>query len=156
FWWRALYAHQWESPSELYSRESALWGRAATDDGGRSTVDVRIELEHVSGIDESTVQLHDTRDRKKTPGAYALWPARSPHAVRRTPGTRFRVTLVAPVDRDAEIRSTIRAWLLFGGYGGRTRRGLGSFGVIGDPTTWLPSKPTREAIAALFGRDILA
>ena len=42
FWWRALYGHQYETPEKLYAAESALWGRAADDNGGRSAVEVRI------------------------------------------------------------------------------------------------------------------
>jgi CRISPR-associated protein Cmr1 len=47
-------------------------------------------------------------------------------------------------------------WLLFGGYGGRTRRGLGSFKVGGDASGWLPAHATRESLKALFGRDVFA
>lgn len=42
FWWRALYAAQYTSADALHQRESALWGRAATDDGGRSAVEIRL------------------------------------------------------------------------------------------------------------------
>ncbi|HLV12164.1 MAG TPA: RAMP superfamily CRISPR-associated protein, partial [Trueperaceae bacterium] len=41
-WWRALYAAQYTSADALHQRESALWGRAATDDGGRSAVEIRL------------------------------------------------------------------------------------------------------------------
>jgi CRISPR-associated protein Cmr1 len=159
FWWRALYSAQFHSAQELYARESELWGRAATDEGGRSAVEARIDVEQAGSIDNNDIDL------QRTPGAYALWPARAekrqgqitkPPAARRLPGTRFRLTLVVPADREGEVRNVVRAWLLFGGYGSRTRRGLGSFKVLDDPSSWLPSKATRDAITTLFGPDVLA
>jgi CRISPR-associated protein Cmr1 len=72
------------------------------------------------------------------------------------PGTQFRLTLIAAASCESEVRNALRAWVLFGGYGGRTRRGLGSLRVLDDPSSWLPSKATREAIKALFGFDVLA
>jgi CRISPR-associated protein Cmr1 len=160
FWWRALYAVQYQSANELYERESELWGRAATDDGGRSSVEVRIDVEPASEIDDNDIDLQGT------PGAYALWPARGetrqgqgtkPPAPRRQPGTRFSLTLLVSADHVAEVRNALRAWILFGGYGGRTRRGLGSLKVLLDESNgWLPTAATRTAFTSLFGVDIFA
>lgn len=151
FWWRALYASQCSSTEDLYRRESALWGRAANDGGGRSAVEIRVDVEGNGGaIDDSDIDLQQTL------GAYALWPARAEK--RRKPGTRFVLTLkVAGTDTDeVEIKNALRAWILFGGYGGRTRRGLGSLKVIGDVNGWLPTTATREGLTNLFGLDIFA
>jgi CRISPR-associated protein Cmr1 len=162
FWWRALYAAQYPSASALYARESEIWGRAATDEGGRAAVKIRIDVEKTGAIDTGDIRLYDSRDGKATPGAYALWPARAekktktPPAPRRVPGTQFRLTLVAASSCETEVRNALRAWILFGGYGGRTRRGLGSLRVLDDSTSWLPSEVTRDAIKALFGLDVLA
>jgi len=162
FWWRALYASQCQSAEKLYERESGLWGRAATDDGGRSAVEIRIDVDRAGSTDNSGVQLYDSRDGKATPGAYALWPARgetgtkTPPAPRRHPGTQFQLTLKVAATWEAEVKNAVRAWILFGGYGGRTRRGLGSLKVMDSPSTWLPSSATREALTTLFGSDILA
>jgi CRISPR-associated protein Cmr1 len=164
FWWRALYASQCSSAEELYRRESALWGRAATDDGGRSAVEIRVSVERAGGTDNSEIRLYPGQGQQATPGAYALWPARAetrtntPTAPRRQPGTQFQLTLkVAGTDKDeVEVRNAVRAWILFGGYGGRTRRGLGSLKVIGDVNGWLPAVATREVLTSLFGDDIFA
>lgn len=40
------------------------------------------------------------------------------------PGTQFRLTLIAAGSCETEVKNALRAWILFGGYGGRTRRGL--------------------------------
>ncbi|MGQ0536801.1 MAG: type III-B CRISPR module RAMP protein Cmr1, partial [Methanobacteriota archaeon] len=157
FWWRALHGHQFHRPADLYAAESALWGRAATDEGGRSAVEIRIDVNQAGGIDDSDIHL------QQTPGAYALWPARAETrqitkrpAPRRKPGTSFTLTLAAPEDSEAAVRNAVRAWLLFGGYGSRTRRGLGGFTVLEDMGSWLPASATRDALTTLFGRDVLA
>jgi len=163
-WWRALYAAQYTNADALHQRESALWGRAATDDGGRSAVEIRVCVDRTGGTDNSEIRLYPGQGQQATPGAYALWPARAetrtntPTAPRRQPGTQFQLTLkVAGTEKDeAEVRNALRAWILFGGYGGRTRRGLGSLKVIGDVNGWLPTAATREALTSLFGFDIFA
>ncbi|MCC6696209.1 MAG: type III-B CRISPR module RAMP protein Cmr1 [Candidatus Hydrogenedentes bacterium] len=162
FWWRALNGHLYDSPKELYIRESHLWGRAAEVEGGRSAIELRVAVEQAGKSDSSDIRLYDSRDGKATPGAYALWPAREekrkglPTAPRRAPGTRFRLTLLAPSSDIKEVENVVRAWLLFGGYGSRARRGLGSFRVVDAPEVWLPTAAKREEFERLFGRDIFA
>jgi CRISPR-associated protein Cmr1 len=162
FWWRALYAWQHPTVQALRKRESTLWGCAATNDGGRSAIEVRIRVDRYGDIDSSDIRLNDSRDGRATPGAYALWPAREERrtktltAPRRAPGTQFHLTLTATPDCEAEVRNAVRAWILFGGYGGRTRRGLGSLTVLDDVGVWLPSAATGDGIKKLFGVDIFA
>lgn len=161
FWWRACHASGMPL-SELYHREGRLWGRAADDAGGRSVVEVRVTGLKPGELDESEVGFH-------TPGAYALWPARATTrandpqqtAPRRRPGTRFSLDVRCPPSLEAEVRATLRAWILFGGYGGRTRRGLGSLSIsptaaVAERDQWLPAAPTRDAIEVCFGEDVFA
>jgi CRISPR-associated protein Cmr1 len=160
FWWRALYATRSAGAADLYQREGALWGRAATDEGGRSGVEVRVTLVREGSTDSSEIRLYPSQGQPATKGAYALWPARAPKgtntptAPRRQPGTQFRLTLRVPAAHEAEVKNALCAWILFGGYGGRTRRGLGSLKVVGLPTRWLPTAASREALTSLFGVDI--
>lgn len=164
FWWRALYAAQFANTNELYQRESALWGRAASDEGGRSAVEIRVSIEHRGHRDDNEIILYPRKNQQETPGAYALWPARAetrtkmPTAPRRQPGTKFQLTLkiAGTEEYEIEVKNALRAWILFGGYGGRTRRGLGSLTVIDNVSDWLPTAATREAIKKLFGFDIFA
>lgn len=154
FWWRTLRGHEFTSAEDLYREESTLWGKASTDAGGRSAVEIRVDVQSAGKPDDADI------DPQRTPGAYALWPARAaqrtntPAAPRRQPGTRFRLILAAPKELEAELHNVLRAWLLFGGYGSRTRRGLGSFTVPEDARTWLPATALREAFTTLFGRDV--
>jgi CRISPR-associated protein Cmr1 len=158
FWWRALFGQNYQTADDLFQAESALWGRAASDEGGRSAVEIEVALLQRSGKDESNVELGDT-------GAYALWPAREtrergvvkdPAAPRWQPGLRFRLLCAVPTDYEREVRDAIRAWLLFGGYGSRTRRGVGSLAARSDREQWLPARASRAEFARLFGRDLFA
>ncbi len=101
--------------------------------------------------------------------AYALWPARvqdanpNGHLPRRRPDTvSFALRIVGPKSGEQVLQNVVRAWILFGGYGSRTRRGLGSLTVDGDEKErrqWLPNlvadpneKPTPAELADnLFG-----
>lgn len=172
FWWRALYGHDFVGdPRGLFRAESTLFGRAARDDveEGRSRVDIRVQMEDIAGLDQADIQLYDRKDKQgrvitpETKGSYALWTAQSqkedrwtnkpyvPPAPRRQPGSVFTLKLTAPADDVPVLRNVLRAWILFGGYGGRTRRGLGSLTYTGDkPEEWLPSGATRAEINARF------
>lgn len=156
FWWRALYGHELADPGALWDHERTLWGCAAAGDrGGRSAVEIRVKVTRVGEADHRGVH-------PQQPGGYALWPAREerakgvPPAPRRLAGTRFRLVLVAPEEREQEVRNAVRAWLLFGGYGSRTRRGLGSVSAVEDAAGWLPASATAGGFQALFGRSIFA
>jgi CRISPR-associated protein Cmr1 len=163
FWWRALYGHEYhDDPRRLFNDEAKIWGRASVADAtsGRSLVDLRIDaIKPVDDFDDGSPL--DDRD-----SAYALWPARIPnsriHLPRRKPGTRFKLTLLAPDSGifSDQLQNTVRAWILFGGYGSRTRRGLGSLTVVEDRTVWLAEctkiESLSEGLTKLFSHDPFA
>ena len=158
FWWRALYGHGFADHAEVAKREAEIWGgiaRAGGDEGKRSAVDVTVTVERRSEKDTEDISF-------KAPAAYALWPARkgkqdSEPAPRWKPGLRFRLTVNVEPAHEEEVRRAIRAWILFGGYGGRTRRGCGSLTVVSDDKhTWLPKEPTRKELGRLLGSDAFA
>lgn len=149
FWWRALHGHQYENAADLYRAESEHWGHAATEHGGRSAVDLRIKVLRAPAKDTSTINMSEIM-------AYALWPARADSAPRRPPGTRFELVLEAPVDHEADLRDVVRAWLLFGGYGSRTRRGLGSLCVTNNLGAWLPAVLSSQTISQIFQTNVFS
>ncbi len=141
FWWRALYGTQ-KTPRELFEAESAFWGSAADDNRGRSDVEIVVEPKRPPPRpDESEIHY-------QTPGAYALWPGMGSKvkgkeqepAARYQPPVRFSLVVSAPDRSMSDVRAAFRAWLLFGGYGSRTRRGLGSLRLVDAraQTQWLP------------------
>jgi CRISPR-associated protein Cmr1 len=170
FWWRALYGGNYTTKKDLFEAEAALWGKAADDKGGRSEVEITVEVRRpVPAADDSDVDYRT--------GAYALWPAMAireqgkeqPPAPRYPARLRFCVAFSAPDKDQNELRNSVRAWLLFGGYGSRTRRGLGALRLVDShaQTQWLPSiedpddigpedlrSEFKEALAKLFGKDI--
>jgi CRISPR-associated protein Cmr1 len=172
FWWRALYGAGYASAEQLFAAEAELWGKAADNHGGRSAVEVTVEVRRpIPVADSSDVDY-------RTPGAYALWPAMAikekgkeqPPAPRYPARVRFCIVLSAPEKHRRKLSNAVRAWLLFGGYGSRTRRGLGALRLV-DPRAqnqWLPSiedpddidpvdlqREFKGELDRLFGWDIL-
>lgn len=153
-WWRALYAHR----PDLASSEAELWGGAGHAAGRRSAVEISVVTKT---SDWGPQDVDPTDIALSQPHGYALFPAkatrREPAAPRWRPGRKFTVRLIGPRSIEPELRNTVRAWILFGGYGSRTRRGVGSLTVAdsGERAGWLPSSATRLAFTTLFGEDVL-
>ncbi len=147
FWWRALYGGVYGDGKSLYERERALFGGLGEkpEQVERSRVGVEVRDLRRSDLTKEDVTLRD-------PAAYALWPARAttqggpqPPAERWTPGTGFTLVVCLTPGGDAatdrrEVEGTLRSWLLFGGIGGRTRRGCGALGITDEAARalWLP------------------
>lgn len=156
FWWRALYAQDYSCADDLYSAEMELWG-GPTNKGKRSIGRSRVEVRVAVGK-TGNAQPADLADAR----GYVLFPARSeirgqPHLLVRLPRTQIRLYLRFPADAEQQVRDSLRAWILFGGYGSRTRRGLGSMTVVSEAErgSWLPQQTdVKKSIGALFGRDI--
>ncbi len=152
FWWRALHAQEYDNAQALYLAESKLWGGPAGEHEGigRSPVELRVDR-----IESAKIQDAELKDER----GYATFPGRAqsdgtPAAKLRWSGTRFRLRLRFPNTHEPAVLDALRAWLLFGGYGGRTRRGLGCLTVLGDPGRFLPKQPNKASINKIFGRDI--
>jgi CRISPR-associated protein Cmr1 len=153
FWWRATAGARSASPADLLQRETALFG-GLVPDAVRSAVEVRVQR----GPGEPSFPVAGSGPSDLDDLKYAIWPAlQGPAEARpswRLPGEVFEVRVRAPADRIEELRVALRAWILFGGIGGRTRRGLGAITVDGDTdarAAWLPTALTRAALAAAFG-----
>ncbi|WP_426755893.1 RAMP superfamily CRISPR-associated protein [Myxococcus sp. Y35] len=167
FWWRALYGHAYverdaAGSEPLARRERALWGgmgRARKAPGEpeahacRSQVELRVRDVRPAGEDTKPVNLGST-------AGYALWPARKgkdEHVdiPRWSPGLQFTLEVTAPEGEDMEqVRNAVRAWILFGGYGSRSRRGCGSVCLASTgpgAAEWLPASSDRAALRRLFG-----
>lgn len=155
-WWRALHGPRYAGG--LLEREREIWGGISRDTPCRSMVTVAVEASPAQEIDKSDVRLGD-RD------AYALFVARAevrrgtPPGQRIVSNTQFVLTVGARSgamsdEVRSEVLASVRAWILFGGIGGRTRRGVGSIGfqnVNEAPDGWLPA--SAEALRKL---DLLA
>jgi CRISPR-associated protein Cmr1 len=153
FWWRALYAHECTTATELAHRERSLWGGVGGDQGTRSQVELSVEVDR-SSVREAE---HPVDARQEGDDAYyALWPARAtrggePDAARLLPDLRFQLHLRAPTEHLREVENAVRAWVLWGGYGGRTRRGVGSLTIVEEVSKWLPRGALRDELQQAFG-----
>lgn len=150
FWWRALVVHTCIDARDLAERETAIFGgmRGQNNKPQRSRVDMWVTRVHPSGIDP-----HDPSGD----GTYALWPARgTPAAPRREPGMRFTLHVRVPTPYRTDIERALRAWLLFGGLGGRTRRGCGSLTAADEKNraAWLPQECSANELTRLLGTNI--
>ncbi len=162
FWWRALHGSRFTTAAELFAAESALWGGVHGQQVTRSTVEITCNARRPEEalLERSNVGPQDAH-------AYALWPAREEkkQGVVTTPaGERWRrlewtLTLSVPSGQHEEVQRALRAWLLFGGYGGRTRRGCGSLDVTltGEDVrrAWLPAEASVSEIERLLGTGAL-
>lgn len=144
-WWRACVAHEVGDAAGLAAREAALFG-AAAGGGRRSAVEVRVD-----GVRDVDPRIEP---RSLGPGGqYVLWVAGQNSHPLTAPGVGFTLTVHAPNDALAELRAALRAWICFGGYGGRTRRGAGSLTITDEAARrdWLPSGLDRAAVLGVLG-----
>lgn len=79
-----------------------------------------------------------------------------PPAPRRNPGTKFQFVAKLPATAETEVGNALVAWVLFGGHGGRTRRGLGSKTSAGYGRFRSTGLGDRTSPLAARNRSILA
>jgi len=154
FWWRALRPAGMPA-DEMRAGERRLFGGAAGEEGAASNVIVT-----VSGVQPS--ELDPSKPSFNSADGYALFPARGqqrqPDKPRWKPGIKFTLTVDVPATDVSSVRQALLAWILFGGYGGRTRRGLGSLACVSEAARreWLPAAATMQAVAERLGSDVFA
>jgi CRISPR-associated protein Cmr1 len=155
FWWRALYGGSYGTAKALYRRERELFGGLSKEAKEVEASRVVVEIQKLvrAKVTDEDISQNDL-------ASYALWPARETQTERPTerwkPGIRFVLTLrltkgrSSATDDERELIHTLRAWLLFGGIGGRTRRGCGAIGVPDEAArnTWLPESGEIGTIGA--------
>ncbi len=165
FWWRALHGKNYPSLQELKQAEHGIWGGMGVrrqDEPQRSKVEVRVE--NITNYKENSEDI-SLSDKE----GYVLWPARAeknkdktikiPAAHPYKPDLQFTLHVTCPKSLKPQIENTIKAWILFGGYGSRTRRGVGSLTVTGAPEEiqkWLPRECSRKEFERLLGVDVFA
>lgn len=168
FWWRATRGCLCGSVAEMRALEAALWGTASQPARVGVTVRGRVSTqpEPVFDMQQGNSGKWNARAIANKRGvAYGAFPLQPPGSklVRLTPGDLHWVRGRAEVevrfedrpaskgepafDRGAEwagVEQAVRAWLMFGGLGGRTRRG---FGAVGDGGVWDPARVLGEVAA---------
>ena len=158
FWWRALYAGQATDSEDLYRREREIWGGIGGKPNEVAASQVRVSVE-IDRIVAAQTEVESANIELGQPDAYALWPARGTKdedpAPRRAAGLQFKLCIELPFSLKGQVQRTVRACILFGGLGGRTRRGCGAVAPAteADRQAWLPESMTRETLAEFLGPE---
>ena len=171
FWWRAAWGCQFER-GRMFEEEAAIWGRAAFTRKvkdrevtvGPGKVSIRLDSSARNAGAEDGVG----RSPGRAYGAFPLQPARD--ASDKTPGrltrlagdTRLILTFTGLTDEQKKgVQRAVNAWLMFGGLGGRTRRGFGAVHPVGSqsPTALLSELKqglvNRAQIPSLVGAEVV-
>jgi len=133
FWWRATAgARRYETVEALREAEAIFWGSTA----GPGKVRIRQEI-----VDEGRNLTAGERQALPNPNypLFPIYPDRRASVIHEQV-VRLWIRLdTSAATRMAEANDVVRtlsAWLMFGGVGGRWRRGLGSVELLG-PTPFL-------------------
>lgn len=172
FWWRATVGASFPTAEELFKNEKGIWGSTENPGAVRIVVDNISQGSKIS-LTPSGKQTNNTQEAllpekvssKKGPQeGYFLFPFQ-----KQTDGTpegvghdaiTFRLLIkfsdrwneekkqlepLTQKEKDS-VKKAVRAWIVFGGVGARTRRGCGALQVINSgATTWLPT--SRDGVA---------
>lgn len=121
FWWRTF--QDCADVNGLREKEKALWG--STENA--SKVIVRVQTTNQG----RPVEYSKRRDTQLP--TYVIFPLDNTKVDGRYINTfklkediKFDLHLTYPNDREREVFTAVKLWLLFGGIGARTRRGMGS------------------------------
>lgn len=129
FWWRAIRGGQFGgSLQKMKEAEDEIFGAASVGDKS-STSQVQIDLR----VTSSGQNLTSVTDRGRqvpiyeisSPYGYAAFPLREKN-LGVVGGVSFSLLLSYPAQIRVEVEAALWAWEMFGGIGGRTRRGFGA------------------------------
>ena len=134
FWWRTF--QDCADVNKLWEKEKALWG--STENASEVTVRVQI-----TNPGRPVEYKKDTKANATELPKYVIFPLdntkdeNDKHIKNFTlrKDILFNLHLTYPSDRERELFTAVKLWLLFGGIGARTRRGMGSL-YCGTWTGW--------------------
>lgn len=166
FWWRATQAHRFDSIEKMREKEEELWGAASKPaqialevEGRPADAPFNVFQWVPSKNNPKKKNLYPIRGKEGLGyGAFPLRPEASKHPEGTPPGILTTLSgecalkLWVPANAADDIRQTLDAWLLFGGVGGRTRRG---FGAVRSVLHRQPAHP-REFLDRFKGKRAIA
>ncbi len=118
FWWRTF--QDCVDVDELRERENRIWG--STEGASKVSVDVKVI--------EAPKKITYTEENPAGLPKYVLFPLDNTRDVDRftlLSGGKFDLSLsYDPAECGEDVEKSVKLWLLFGGIGARTRRGMGS------------------------------
>ncbi|HRI06726.1 MAG TPA: type III-B CRISPR module RAMP protein Cmr1, partial [Nannocystaceae bacterium] len=161
FWWRACNPAKAETAEELFKAEEALWG--STKEPSKVQIALVGPTPTPKAVNVLSQPEGKTYWRVKSEYeaiAYGLFPLQPPQKPKndeqRRPGVLWQIDepitlrLQLPTALQDSVREALNAWALFGGIGGRTRRG---FGAVEFVRASCPEFSPRNAPEFLKQRD---
>lgn len=130
FWWRACVADNYKTSEDLFIAEADIWGGVNVPDGN-----AKVAKESKVKLTVDILKSGTVSDNRKWQGPlrYALFPFSGNEDTKQNEGAgkclenvEFQLNIWCPTEIREEVAQALRAWILFGGIGARTRRGCGS------------------------------
>lgn len=163
FWWRACNPAKATTAEELFKAEEAIWG------SNKEPSKVQIALvgpkptpKAVDVLSQPQGKTYWRVNSEYEAIAYGLFPLQPPQKPKndeqRRPGVLWRIDepitlrLQLPADLEDSVREALNAWTLFGGIGGRTRRGFGAVEFVRASCPDLSPRTTHEFLKQLLDR----
>lgn len=153
FWWRAIRGNAPEFDCKIEAMkktEDRLWGAASSGDSPFPSV-VHLQVTTTNRGRKLVVRDREGKEidvsSLNSPLGYAAFPLRDKRQ-QVLEGVRFTLNIHYPQIARTEIEAALWAWEIFGGLGGRTRRGFGAIRLLkvnGKVERLLPSN-SRSAI----------
>lgn len=132
FWWRACRGGEFNGDlKEMRKREDEIWGAASTrDKAAPSKVQIAVKVDK-KGRDSKVYQSENRVNDGYKGIAYVVFPLAPDPKKSKPSGTlkedvSFTLTLKFPEKYRKDVEAALWAWEMFGGVGGRTRRGFGA------------------------------
>ena len=134
FWWRATRGAEFASDiGMLFQREQEIWGgtqwKERPDDSKTKSRPSAVQVSVRTTDRGSALAVPPMAD----PRGYALFAARQAQRSLKQ-GVSFGLHLAYRDEHEDDVLCALKAWCIFGGYGARTRRGVGSLSPDGTAT----------------------
>lgn len=171
FWWRACNPTKATTAEELFEAEEAIWGSTKQPSMVHiAVVGPQPTPEPIDVFFQPAGKTGWRVNREHEALAYGLFPLQPPKdAKQQRPGVLWRIDealtlrFQLPEDLRHSVHEALAAWTLFGGIGGRTRRGFGAVEFVHSSSPevvpqsakelldWLLARPKIERIPSLAG-----
>lgn len=128
FWWRTMQGET--DKKKLLEKETDIWGGSLA--GNKCQSKVKISVTDFKNLAVSPIEKGYDKNGKPrridSPllAPYVLFPALTIQNAMLLSKATFTLTVTCPQNIADDVKNTIALWTLFGGVGGRTRRGCGS------------------------------
>ncbi len=144
FWWRACNPAKAITAEELFTAEEALWGSTTAPSKlqiallGHSPAPKRVDIFQEYPLGSGRMVWRIKQEYAQI--AYGVFPLQPPQRpkndAQKQPGVLWRIDepvtlrITCPRADGKSLHETLSAWSLFGGLGGRTRRGFGALEFV--------------------------